>query len=347
LGAPDLERFGLRTGDLVDLSLTMGDASQHAGIARVHQLNGQAYSAAKTRPAYNEMRPAHPSRQIRLETPGGPFSTRIIDLFAPIGFGQRCLLVSPPKAGKTTILKEIGHGILANHSAARLIVLLVGERPEEISELDDALTGATIFASSFDGPDDRHIEIANLAVEHAKRLAEQHLDAVVLFDSVTRLVSAYNLSSGRAGGKTLSGGVDAAALSLARQVFGVARCCKEGGSVTMIATCLVAPNNRMNDVVFEELKGTGNMELYLNRNLAQQRIFPAIDLLQSGTRKEELLLGADQRAAAKLIRTAIEGQQYPEQKAEQYTRFLGRLGATENNAQLLKSFVRLLHKAAQ
>jgi transcription termination factor Rho len=254
------------------------------------------------------MTPLFPHERLHLETPGGPISMRIVDLMSPIGKGQRGLIVSPPKAGKTTILKELGQAIIANNPECHLMVVLVDERPEEVTDMQRSVKGE-IVASTFDRPADDHTQIAELAMERAKRMVEQRHDVVVLLDSITRLARAYNLSA-PASGRIMSGGVDSTALYPPKRFFGAARNIEEGGSLTIIATALIETGSKMDEVIFEEFKGTGNMELRLDRRMEQKRIFPAIDIEASGTRKEELLLDREELAIIWKLRrvlAALEG----------------------------------------
>jgi len=284
-----IRRFGLRTGDLVVGQVRPPkETERYYGLLKVEAVNGLDPEAAKARPYFDNLTPIFPQEQIKLETKPSILATRLIDLLAPIGRGQRGLIVSPPKAGKTTILKQIANGITTNYNDIHLMVVLIGERPEEVTDMDRSVE-AEVVASTFDDPVEHHVKVAEMALERAKRLVECKRDVVILLDSITRLARAYNLVVPPSG-RTLSGGLDPAALYPPKRFFGAARNLEEGGSLTIIATCLVDTGSRMDDVIYEEFKGTGNMELHLNRRLAERRLFPAIDIERSSTRREELLL---------------------------------------------------------
>ena len=285
-----IRRFGLRNGDMVTgLVRPPKEGERYFGLVRVELVNeietSQAHS--RYRAHFEHLTPIFPEKQIVLETDGFNLSTRMVDLFAPIGLGQRGLIVSPPKAGKTTILKQIAHSVALNMPEAVLMVVLIGERPEEVTDMRRAVAGS-VFASTFDESVEEQCRVAELALERAKRLVETHRDVVILLDSVTRLTRAYNLAVPTSG-RTLSGGIDPAALYPPKKFFGAARNIEEGGSLTIIGTCLVDTGSRMDEVIYEEFKGTGNMELHLDRKLADRRFFPAVDIVRSGTRREELL----------------------------------------------------------
>lgn len=284
-----IRRFSLRTGDLVTGKVRPPkDGERYFGLIRVDKVNEIDPDKAKKRLAYEKLTPVFPNVQITLETESKRLSTRVIDMIAPIGMGQRGLVVSPPKAGKTMLLKDIANGITENHKNMHLIVALIGERPEEVTDVRRSVAGE-VFASTFDEPVEDHCRVAELALERAKRLVEFGLDVTILMDSITRLTRAYNLSL-PSSGRTLSGGIDPVALYPPKRFFGAARNTEDSGSLTIIATCLVDTGSRMDDVIYEEFKGTGNWELHLDRRLAERRIFPAIDIQRSGTRREELIL---------------------------------------------------------
>ena len=284
-----IRRFSLRTGDMVIGQVRPPKESEkYYSLLRVEAINGLDPEQAKQRPIYERLTPIFPFEQLRLETGHEPYSTRLIDMLAPIGRGQRGLIVSPPKAGKTTILKQIANGISTNYSNVHLMVVLIGERPEEVTDMDRSVE-AEVVSSTFDEPSNNHTRVAEMALERAKRLVEVGQDVVILLDSITRLARAYNLVVPPSG-RTLSGGLDPAAVYPPKHFFGAARKLEEAGSLTIIATCLVDTGSRMDDIIYEEFKGTGNMELHLNRRLAERRFFPAIDIQRSGTRREELLL---------------------------------------------------------
>jgi transcription termination factor Rho len=287
-----IRRYGLRNGDLI-----MGhvrpprDSERHYGLLKVESVNGLTPEVAKNRPVFESLTPIFPEERFDLETDRFTLSTRVINLVAPIGRGQRGLIVSPPKSGKTTILKQIANSISTKYTDVHLMVALIGERPEEVTDMDRSVD-AEVISSTFDEPVTSHVRVAEMVLERAKRLAEIGRDVVVLLDSITRLARAYNLVVSPSG-RTLSGGIDPSALYPPKRFFGAARNFEEGGSLTIIATCLVDTGSRMDDVVYEEFKGTGNMELHLSRKLQERRIYPAIDIDRSSTRREELLLGPD------------------------------------------------------
>ena len=284
-----IRRFGLRTGDMIIGQVRPPkDTERYFGLLRVEAVNGLDPEAAKRRPNFNKLTPIFPDQMLALETTPNVLGTRLLDLIAPIGRGQRGLIVSPPKAGKTVILKQIANGIAANHSDVHLMVTLIGERPEEVTDMDRSVE-AEVMAATFDDPVQSQVRVAEMALERAKRLVESGKDVVILLDGITRLTRAYNLTV-PSSGRTLSGGVDPAALYPPKRFFGAARNIEGGGSLTIIATCLVETGSRMDAVIYEEFKGTGNMELHLNRKLAERYIFPAFNIERSGTRREDLLL---------------------------------------------------------
>jgi transcription termination factor Rho len=287
-----IRRFGLRTGDLVVGQVRPPKESEkYFGLLKVEAVNGLDPEIAKKRPKFEDLTPIFPNQHLTLETQPSILATRLIDMISPIGRGQRGLIVSPPKAGKTTILKQIANGVSENFPEVILMVLLIGERPEEVTDMDRSVE-AEVLSSTFDEPVQSHVRVAEMGLERAKRLVEAERDVVILLDSITRLTRAYNLTV-PASGRTLSGGIDPAALYPPKNFFGAARKIEEGGSLTIIATCLIDTGSRMDDVIYEEFKGTGNMELHLERRMAERRIFPAFDIVRSGTRREELLLPAD------------------------------------------------------
>jgi transcription termination factor Rho len=284
-----IRRFGLRTGDLVIGQVRQPKENEkYFGLVRVEAVNGVDPEVAKRRPNFVDLTPIFPDKQLILSTSPNILSTRLLDMLAPIGRGQRGMIVSPPKAGKTTILKEIANGMAANHPELHMMIVLIGERPEEVTDMDRSVE-AEVVASTFDDPVQDHVQVAEMAVERAKRLVEAGRDVVILLDSITRLARAYNLTVPQSG-RTLSGGIDPAALYPPKRFFGAARNVEDGGSLTIIATALVDTGSRMDDVVYEEFKGTGNMELHLNRRLAERRVYPAFDLERSSTRRDDLLL---------------------------------------------------------
>ena len=284
-----IRRFALRTGDHVTGQVRPPkDSEKYFGLLRVETVNGQNPDVAKQRPHFDALTPIFPIEHLNLETEPRNLTQRLIDLVAPVGKGQRGLIVSPPKAGKTTILKHIANGITTNHPDVHLMAVLVGERPEEVTDFKRSVN-AEVISSTFDEPVEDHTTVAEMALNRARRLVECGRDVCILLDSITRLTRAYNLAVPPSG-RTLSGGVDPVALYPPKRFFGAARKIEEGGSLTILATCLVDTGSRMDDVVYEEFKGTGNMELHLDRKLSEKRVFPAIDVLRSGTRREELLL---------------------------------------------------------
>jgi transcription termination factor Rho len=284
-----IRRFMLRPGDLVEgVARPPKDTERYFGLLKVEKVNGASPEESMRRPWFDDLHAIYPKKQVMLATGKTPLSTRIIDLVAPIGFGQRGMIVSPPKAGKTTILKEIAAGISANFPNAHLMAALIGERPEEVTDISMSVKGEVV-ASNFDEPPENQTRVAEITLERAKRMVEIGKDVIILLDSITRLARAYNLSVAPSG-RTLSGGFDPAALWPAKRFFGAARNCQEGGSLTIIGTALVDTGSRMDDLIYEEFKGTGNMELHLDRRLAERRIYPAINIERSGTRQEELLL---------------------------------------------------------
>jgi transcription termination factor Rho len=306
VSAAQIRRYDLRKGDQIDGSARPATrGAKFPALAGITAVNGQSPDLAATRPQFDDLIPLYPDERLRLEDGDGSATARIIDLIAPIGKGQRGLIVSPPKAGKTMVLQAIATAIANSHPEVHLMVVLVGERPEEVTDLRRSIRGEVVF-STFDQAADDHIQVAELAIERAKRLVEQGRDVVVLLDSITRLGRAYNLAA-PASSRTLAGGVAASALQPPRQFLGAARNVEDGGSLTIMSTALVDTGSRLDDVLFEEFKGTGNMELRLRRELAEKRIFPAIDAMPSGTRREELLMAPDEYQAVGKLRRALGG----------------------------------------
>jgi transcription termination factor Rho len=292
-----IRRFGLRTGDMVIGQVRPPkETEKYYGLLRVEAINGVDPEVAKKRPDFERLTPIFPNRQLKLETDRHNLTTRLIDILSPIGRGQRGLIVSPPKAGKTTVLKQIANGITTNYRDLHLMVVLIGERPEEVTDMDRSVS-AEVISSTFDEPVTNHTRVAEMALERAKRLVEGGRDVVILLDSITRLTRAYNLVVPPSG-RTLSGGIDPAALYPPKRFFGAARNIEEGGSLTIMATCLIDTGSRMDDVIYEEFKGTGNLELHLNRKMAERRVFPAFEVERSGTRREELML--DEKVLARI-----------------------------------------------
>jgi transcription termination factor Rho len=296
-----VRRFGLRTGDYITCIVrSPKDSEKYYSLLRVETVNGLDPDVAKRRVHFEQLTAVFPDELIDIETSSDKLSQRIINLIAPIGRGQRGLIVSPPKAGKTFIIKDIANGISQNYDDIHLMVLLIGERPEEVTDMKRSVDGEVV-ASTFDEPVEDHAHVAEMALERAKRLVEGGKDVVILLDSITRMTRAYNLSMPPSG-RTLSGGVDPIALYPPKRFFGAARNTDEGGSLTIIATCLIDTGSRMDEVIYEEFKGTGNMELHLERRMAERRIFPAIDIARSGTRREELLLSEEVLSKVFLVR---------------------------------------------
>jgi len=324
-----ITRFGLREGDMVSGKVRPPKGREkNYGLMQVETVNGKPPEEAKQRDHFPALTALYPDRQVLLQTTRGRLSTRMLDMLAPVGFGQRGLIVAPPKAGKTSILKEIANGITTNYPEVELIVLLIDERPEEVTDLERSIKGEVV-SSTFDKEPLNHTRVAELVLERARRLVEDKRDVVILMDSITRLARAYNLVIPPSG-RTLSGGIDPAAFYKPKKFFGSARNVEEGGSLTILATALVDTGSRMDDVIYEEFKGTGNMELHLSRELSERRIFPAIDIKKSGTRKEELLMSEDQLEETWKLRNSMTGD------ALEYTeQFLTMLKNTESNEKLL------------
>ena len=308
---PQIKSLDLRRGDtIVGPVRPPGRGERYLALHSVERINGLPAESAAKRPEFDNVRPWYPTRRLNLEIPGGELSVRIMDLIAPIGLGQRGLIVSPPKAGKTTILRNLGNAIATNHPEVQLVVLLIDERPEEVTEMEESVRGAVV-ASTFDEPAVRHRQVAEMVLAKAKRQVEHGRDVVILLDSITRLARAYNILAPQSG-RILSGGVDAKALSKPKRFFGSARSLEHGGSLTIIATALVETGSRMDEVIFEEFKGTGNMELVLDREIADRRVYPAIDINRSGTRREELLLTEKELNRAYLLRNFLGHMPEPE-----------------------------------
>lgn len=287
-----IRKFALRTGDRIWGQIRPPKESErYYSLLRVEMINNVDSETARKRPSFDQLTPIFPNEQLRLETEPNILSTRLVDLIAPIGRGQRGLIVSPPKAGKTLLLKAIANGLTSNHPDIQLMVLLIGERPEEVTDMRRSVKGEVV-SSTFDEPVEDHTKVAEMTLERAKRLVEGGEDVIILMDSITRLARAYNLDMPPSG-RTLSGGIDPVALYPPKRFFGAARNIEGGGSLTIIATCLIDTGSRMDDVIYEEFKGTGNMELHLDRKLSEKRIFPAIEIQRSGTRREELLLDSE------------------------------------------------------
>ncbi len=335
-----IRRFGLRTGDMVVGQVRPPKENEkYFSLLRVEAVNAMDPEAAKRRPPFEVQTPIFPDERFELENSGN-ITTRLLSMIAPIGKGQRGLIVSPPMAGKTTVLKRIANGITASHPEVHLMVVLIGERPEEVTDMDRSVD-AEVISSTFDEPVKSHAKVAELALARAKRLVEDRRDVAILLDSITRLSRAYNLVV-QPSGRTLSGGLDPAALYPPKHFFGAARNIEEGGSLTIIATCLVDTGSRMDDMIYEEFKGTGNMELHLSRRLQEHRVFPAFDIERSMTRREELLIDEDTLQKIWMMRQRFvesQGSGYSISKAMQ--ELLRLLRQTENNEQYLELFARM------
>jgi transcription termination factor Rho len=335
-----VRRFNLRAGDLILGQVrSPKDTERYSGLIRVEAVNGRDPDVTRHRRSFEKVTPIFPDIQIKLETDPKNLATRMIDLLAPIGRGQRGLIVSPPKAGKTTLLKQIAAGITANYTDLHLMVALIGERPEEVTDVKRSVQGE-VYSSTFDEPVEDHCRVAELCLERAKRLVEEGKDVVILLDSITRLTRAYNLAV-PSSGRTLSGGMDPVALYPPKRFFGAARNVEEGGSLTILAACLVETGSRMDEVIYEEFKGTGNMELHLDRKLADRRTFPAIDVVRSGTRREELLLDELTLRQVYLLRRMSTMIATDAMSAFEATeRILERLGRTKNNEEFLATLTK-------
>ncbi|WP_347548386.1 transcription termination factor Rho [Pseudalkalibacillus hwajinpoensis] len=331
ISASQIRRFDLRNGDRVSGKVRPPKENErYYGLLHVAAVNGEDPDSSKERVHFPALTPLYPERRMNFENKSGSLSTRIIDMIAPVGFGQRGLIVAPPKAGKTMLLKEIANSITTNHPETELIVLLIDERPEEVTDIERSVDGDVVH-STFDETPDNHIKVAELVLERAMRLVEHKKDVVILLDSITRLARAYNLVIPPSG-RTLSGGIDPAAFHRPKRFFGAARNIEEGGSLTILATALVETGSRMDDVIYEEFKGTGNMELHLDRRLAERRVFPAIDIRRSGTRKEELLLPKEQLEMLWTIRKSMDDSY------EFVDNFLKRLKKTKANSEFFDLF---------
>jgi transcription termination factor Rho len=337
ISGSQIKKFGLRTGDeVVGPARLPKDKERFLSLLRVDTVYGKPAAEAVKRPLFRKLTPIFPKKQIKLETDSKTISTRMIDLLSPIGFGQRSMVVSPPKAGKTWLLKDIADGIAKNHPKSKLIVVLVGERPEEVTDMKRFVKG-DVFASNFDELPEHNCKVAEMALQKAMRMVEWGEDVIVLMDSITRLARAYNITMPTSG-KTLSGGFDPVALYPPKRFFGAARNFEEQGSLTIIATALVETGSRMDDLVYEEFKGTGNMELHLDRKLANRRIYPSIDVVSSGTRNEELLLSKEVLNQSWRIRRMLEVLDSNENPTEV---LVSQLKKTKNN----EEFLATLHEA--
>ncbi len=333
-----IRRFNLHTGDTIEGEIrTPKDGERYFALVKVDKVNGEAPDAVKHKILFENLTPLHPDKAFKLEREikaEENITGRIIDIIAPIGKGQRGLIVSPPKAGKTVMLQHIAHAIVANHPEVALIVLLIDERPEEVTEMSRSVRGEVV-ASTFDEPASRHVQVAEMVIEKAKRLVEHKKDVVILLDSITRLARAYNAVQ-PASGKVLTGGVDANALQKPKRFFGAARNVEEGGSLTIIATALIDTGSRMDDVIYEEFKGTGNLEIHLDRRMHEKRIFPSINVNRSGTRREELLIPKELLQKIWVLRKLL----YPMDELEAAEFLIDKVKVTKQNAEFFESMRR-------
>ena len=330
-----IRRFRLKTGDMVTgVKRIRSEKEKFAALLYVNTVNGMRPGELSGRMNFEDMTPIFPNERIHLETAGGSTAMRMVDLISPIGKGQRGMIVSPPKAGKTTLLKQIAKTVNETMPDMQLLILLIDERPEEVTDIKEYIEGprVEVIYSTFDREPEQHKRVSEMVIERAKRLVEQKKDVIILLDSITRLARAYNLTV-MPSGRTLSGGLDPAALYMPKRFFGAARNMREGGSLTILATALVDTGSRMDDVVYEEFKGTGNMELVLDRKLSERRVFPAIDILKSGTRRDDLLLTRDEKEVLDMIRRMTNGA-HPEDSVE---RILNRFATTRSNAELIRN----------
>ena len=329
-----IRRFGLKTGDILRGNKRVKTQQEKfSALLFVRSINGRTPEESAKRVDFGDMTPIFPDKRIRLETPGCSVAMRVMDLVSPVGKGQRGMIVSPPKAGKTTLLKEVAKSMLRNNPKTHMIILLIDERPEEVTDIKEAIIGENVevIYSTFDELPEHHKRVSEMAIERAKRLVEHKEDVVILLDSITRLTRAYNQVVPPSG-RTLSGGLDPSALHMPKRFFGAARNMREGGSLTILATALVDTGSKMDDVVYEEFKGTGNMEMVLDRRLSEKRIFPAIDLAKSGTRREDLLLNGDELEAINVMRKALNGLK-PDEAAD---RILDLFARTKNNFEFVQ-----------
>jgi transcription termination factor Rho len=337
-----IRKFQLKTGDIVTgKTRAPKDGERYWGLIKVESVNNLDPEKSKSRVRFETLTAIFPTEQLKLETDSKDITNRVIDLIAPIGKGQRGLIVAPPKAGKTTVLQNIAAGISQNSPEILILVALIGERPEEVTEMKKAVKGE-VFSSTFDEPVEDHCKVAELCLERAKRLVEQGQDVVILLDSLTRLTRAYNINVPSTG-RTLSGGIDPNALYPPKKFFGAARNTEEGGSLTILAACLVDTGSRMDEVIFEEFKGTGNMELNLDRRLADRRVYPAVDILKSGTRKEELLINSNSLEKVHMLRRLISMQTTDPSGKDRDTsdataNVIRRIAQSNNNADFITNF---------
>lgn len=334
-----IRRFSLKTGDIVDGNTRVKTQNEKfSALLYVKKVNGLPPEIVARRTPFEDMTPIFPDERLKLETPGATVAMRIMDLMSPVGKGQRGMIVSPPKAGKTTLLKEVAKSIKKNSPEVHLIILLIDERPEEVTDIKEAIEGPNVevIYSTFDELPEHHKRVSEMVIERAKRLVESKKDVMILLDSITRLTRAYNLTVPPSG-RTLSGGLDPAALHMPKRFFGAARNMREGGSLTILATALVETGSKMDDVVYEEFKGTGNMEMVLDRKLSERRVFPAIDIPKSGTRRDDLLLAPEELEAINIIRKALNGLK-PEEAVD---RVLDLFSKTRNNYEFVQMVKKL------
>ena len=334
-----IKRFRLNTGDMIKgIARKPSEDEKFPALIYVGEVNGQSPDNAYRRKSFDDLIPIYPTERLRLETTSNEYAMRIIDLISPVGKGQRGMIVAQPKVGKTTLLKKIANSISTNNPEVELIVLLIDERPEEVTDMKRSIKGEVIY-STFDELPEHHVKVAEMVLERAKRLTEQKKDVVILLDSITRLARAYNLVV-PASGRTLSGGLDPSSLHKPKRFFGAARNIENGGSLTILATALIETGSRMDDVIFEEFKGTGNMEAHLDRKLSEKRIFPAIDINKSGTRREELLLSKDEQEAVYTLRKALSNLS----TADVTEQVLSQIVSTKNNEELIEKIKNMFTK---
>ena len=333
-----IKRFGLKTGDvIIGNKKIKNQGEKFSALLYIKSVNGYSVAEVMRRPSFEKLTPIFPNERLHMEISSSSTAMRIVDLISPIGKGQRGMIVSQPKAGKTTLLKQIAKSITTNNKEMHLIILLIDERPEEVTDIKESIQGdnVEVIYSTFDELPEHHKRVSEMVIERAKRLVEQKTDVIILLDSITRLARAYNLTV-QASGRTLSGGLDPAALHMPKRFFGAARNMREGGSLTILATALVETGSKMDDVVFEEFKGTGNMELVLDRKLSEKRVFPAIDIAKSSTRREDLLLNKEEQEAVDIMRKALNGLKTDE-AAE---RILDLFVKTKNNEELVRTVIK-------
>ena len=336
-----IRRFRLKTGDILNGKMRLKNTNEKFGaMTHLNKINGFELEESIKRPNFEDLTPIFPNQRLKMETGNENMAMRILDLISPIGKGQRGMIVSPPKAGKTTLLKEVAKSVQQNNKDMHMIILLIDERPEEVTDIKEAITGdnVEVIYSTFDELPEHHKRVSEMVIERAKRLVELKKDVIILLDSITRLARAYNLTIAPSG-RTLSGGLDPAALHMPKRFFGAARNMREGGSLTILATALVDTGSKMDDVVYEEFKGTGNMELVLNRKLSEKRVFPAIDIVKSGTRREDLLFDNEEREAAYLIRKTTN-EMRPEESVE---KIMDLFSKTRNNKEFVQMIKKYLH----